>query len=1089
MLLKLYLFGSPRIVQGDEIIPLRRRKGLALLAYLAVNQRPQSRETLLGLLWPEFSTDKARNNLRRELSLLKKKFSEPILLTDTAQVWLDPAAQIWVDVLAFQATAVPTITSAEQAEQMATAVALYSDDFLAGFSLSNCLAFEEWQHWQTMQLRQTLSSTLAALVNWHETQATYEPAIQYAQHWLTLDTLHEPVHRHLMKLYTLAGQQASSLRQYEECIRILDEELGIPPEEETTKLFEAIRTRKLTLPTKTDTKNDQLTTSHQSSVSKTQQPANKLPIPPTPFIGRTQEVAAIVDRLRKPACRLLSLIGPGGIGKTRLSLAVAEQLATSNEFASTGQIFADGVFFVPLQPVIIANNIPSAIAEAVHFRFHGQESAWQQLRNYLQQQQMLLVLDNFEHLLDGSHFVADILTNCQEIKLLVTSREALNLREEWFHPIAGMRYTVAADVPESGQANDTELADAAQLFAHHAARAQTDFDLANNKADVMKICQIVEGVPLAIELAAAWLRALNVPDIVAELEYGLDILTGYERDWPERHRSMHFVLEQSWQMLSQAEQQPLSKFSVFRGGFTRKAAQQITEASYPTLVMLVNKSWLQLKGERYQIHELVRQFLSQKLKAYHLAEQSAQKQHSDYYLDYLAQRTALLNGPEQQQALLALESELDNIRAAWAVGVEQMNLDSLVQSIASFHEMHTIVGRYEEASRSLQQAIATLDGIHKRPNTSLSAKVLAMLLIRQADIYIHLGQNEEAANYLHKAHVLPMTSEDKAWSYKLLSDVANAHGDRAAAEEYLQVGLAMSREVDNKAALVNCLNLLSVLATSFGEFESGQRLALECLDTARTLGRPDYIALALGVLAWATNCLGDYEASEAYWYESLIISQSIDNKRGVARALNFLGWETWSQAGDRLIASRSYHEEAITLLHKLGNRSHLVMALADFGLVTNELGDFETTVQRCSEGMAMAEEAGMPTYVAYNQTSLGVAQAHLGLVEQGVDQVRQAIKVHFETEQTPQCLLSLYYLMHLLVHYPDQGSRLNLREKQILGIVDFVAQHPFNYRPIRDRAHFLQESLSESSLPNTPSLDAELTLESVVASVLNNPRF
>jgi tetratricopeptide (TPR) repeat protein len=501
--------------------------------------------------------------------------------------------------------------------------------------------------------------------------------------------------------------------------------------------------------------------------------------------------------------------------------------------------------------------------------------------------------------------------------------------------------------------------------------------------------------------------------------------------------------------------------------------------------MLVNKSWLQLKEERYQIHELLRQFLSQKLGNELLAEQSGQEEHSNYYLGYLARRMTILNGPEQQQALLDIERELDNIRVAWMVGVQQKRLDALAQSVEPLYEMYAISSRYEEANRTFQQAIAALDTKEDIANPLLQEEVLAMLLVRQADICIHLGQHEEAANYLHEAQSLPLASKDKPWSYKLLGDVALAYGDREAAEENLQAGLAMSREIGDKAVLVICLEAVSGLNTSFGEFTPGQTLALECLATARSLGRPDYIARALGNLAWATNCLGDYGQSEAYWRESLAICQAIDDKRGIARALNFLGWELWSQGGDQLAASRDYHEEAIAILRKLGSRPHLAMALADYGLVTNELGDFETTVQVCSEGIVMAEEVGMPTYVGYNQTCLGVAQAGLGQVEQGIDQMLQALKNHFETEQTPQCLLSFYCLMLLLTRYPSHHSQLKLSENQIFEMVGFVAQHPFNYHPIRDRARLLQASLAETILTETISPRAELTLDSVVSCVLS----
>lgn len=1095
MSLELHLFGSPRIYQGGDNVPLRRRKGLALLSYLAITQKPQSRETLLGLLWPEFPTDKARNNLRRELSLLRKHFHQSLFLADTNQVRLDPAAELWVDVLAFQAAAegvltpaVNAITTVQEAEQLGMAVGSFSDEFMAGFSLPDCLAFEDWQRWQATQLRQTLSSALAALVTWHEEQSAYEAAIQYAQRWLALDSLNEPVHRHLIRLFALAGQRAASMRQYEACVRIFDEELGVPPEQETSGLFEAVQKRKFPKPPIANIESDLQISSHPTPASKTHQPKYKLPIPPTPFIGRTEEVAEIVRRIKQPACRLLTLVGPGGIGKTRLSLAVAEQLgrptqSVSSEDAVSAQIgFADGLFFVPLQPVTTAQNIPSAIAETVRFRFQGPASAWQQLRNYLQQQEMLLVLDNFEHLLDGANFVADVLAHCRQIKMLVTSREALNLREEWFHPIAGLRYTSAADA----DANGAELVDAAKLFAHHAARVQADFSLDAHAADVKQICQMVEGVPLAIELAAGWLRALSVSDIVEELERGLDILTGYERDLPERHRSMQSVLEHSWSLLGHSQQASLEALSAFRGGFTRDAAQEVAGASYPDLIALVNKSWLQLKEERYQIHELLRQFLSRKLETDTLAEKAALERHRNYYLGFLASRLMMLNGPEQQQALLEIEGDLDNIRIAWTHGVQELALDSLALAVEPFYEMHTISGRYEEASRAFHETIAALEQAKDSANLTLRDQALGMLLVRQADISIHLGNHSEASSYLERSQSSSLSAKDKAWFYRLQSDVALARGDRAATEAYLQEGLALARELGDEIALINFFDGLSVLATSFGEFESGQRLAQECLDVARTLGRPDFIARSLGVLAWATNCLGYYELSEAYWRESLAICYSIDDKRGIARALNFLGWETWSQGGDRLAASRAYHEESIALLRKLGSRAHLVMALADFGLVTNELGDFETTVQCCVDGMALAKEANMPSYIAYNQTSLGVAHAALGQVEQGFEHVRQAIKIHFETEQTPQCLLSLYYLILLCTQHPSQLGRLGLSKDLFYSIVNFVAQHPFNYRPIGDRARLLQAELTASIPPDSMVPESELPLDLIVMSVLGD---
>lgn len=419
--LKFFLFGSPRLEREGQEIPLRRRKVLALLAYLALGQRPQSRETLLGLLWSEFDQTSARNNLRRELSIIKKQLGASILTADRTEIAINPAADLWLDVEEFEKHA-----AAGDVTSLAKAVAVYSDEFMAGFALPDSLAFIEWQFFQAEGLRQSLAQALQELIRRHKQQGEYEPGIVYGRRWLALDSLHEPAHRQLMEIYALAGQRAAALRQYRECKRLLEEELGAAPEVETTSLYEAIRTKQFVLREKA-----------KGQKQEKAAPRHNLPTQLTPFIGREQELAEINKLLAaEPACRLLTLVGPGGIGKTRLALrAVTEAVET----------FRHGVTFVSLAPISSVQFLIPTIVDALALPLSGQIDPKKQLLNYLRDKNMLLLLDNFEHLLaeQGADLIGEILATSLQVKLIVTSRERLNLQEEWGFELSGMRFPAA----------------------------------------------------------------------------------------------------------------------------------------------------------------------------------------------------------------------------------------------------------------------------------------------------------------------------------------------------------------------------------------------------------------------------------------------------------------------------------------------------------------------------------------------------------------------------------------------------------------------------------------------------------------------
>lgn len=390
---------------------------------------------------------------------------------------------------------------------------------------------------------------------------------------------------------------------------------------------------------------------------------NHLPVSITPFIGRRAEIEAITDLLSQPSCRLLTLVGPGGAGKTRLAVEAATLL---------GDGFRNGLYFIPLQSVRAPDAIVYAIAEALNISLYERETPRNQLTQYLQPRQLLLILDNFEHLLDGVDLLNHLIELAADIKLLVTSREVLNLQGEHLFEVGGLAVAVGGSPAQADS-------DAIRLFVARAAQVKRDFVLAANLDDVARICRLVGGMPLGIELAAAWARTLSCADIAAEITRNLDFLTTGLRDVPERHRSMRAVFEHSWTRLTGAEQTAFCRLSVFAGVFNRAAAQAVADATLGVLSALVYQSLLRVNGDGcYAVHELLRQYTLEKLEQEPVEQAQVLERHSAYYLHLLRTLEPKVKSGDQIAALDTIEGALDNIRAAWAYAAEHRRSDLIL---------------------------------------------------------------------------------------------------------------------------------------------------------------------------------------------------------------------------------------------------------------------------------------------------------------------------------------------------------------------------------------------------------------------------
>ena len=389
---------------------------------------------------------------------------------------------------------------------------------------------------------------------------------------------------------------------------------------------------------------------------------------PTRFVGRETELSETQQILKNADCRLLTLVGVGGSGKTRLAI----QLAQAQQ-----QFFGHGVWFVNLQPLQSGKQIVSAVADAVGIVLSGYDTPENQLLQYLQDKNLLLLLDNFEHVLDGVELVTQMIHHAPAVKLLVTSREALSLPEEWLYPVEGL------SIPLSHQTDEIESITAVELFVERARQVSPNFSLADNQASVVRICQLVDGLPLALEMAASWTKTLRCSEIAAEIQHNLNFLTSNLRHVPERHRSMPAVFAQTWERLTADEQTLFKRLAVFNGGFQREAAAAIAEASLALLSSLLDKCLLRREaGGRYQIHELLRQYANGKLDSSEI--EALAEAHCRYYCDFMAQRKLGLTERAQVKNSLEIEAELENVRTAWQYAIDHHQLAALRQAAAPY---------------------------------------------------------------------------------------------------------------------------------------------------------------------------------------------------------------------------------------------------------------------------------------------------------------------------------------------------------------------------------------------------------------------
>ncbi|MCB9157104.1 MAG: tetratricopeptide repeat protein [Caldilineaceae bacterium] len=1014
--LSIRLLGPPAILLENEPVHIGRRKALALMAYLALNPQPQSRAALAELLWPAYDAASARAELRRALSTLTRAIGAHWFQIDRQTIMLTPAALHQVDVNQFQQLLDRFRTgNGTDLALLARAIDLAAADFLAGLAIDDAPDFEQWQLFEGQAFQRDLGWALERYTHGLHVQGATRAALAVAERWRQLDALHEPPRQWLMQLHAELGATQEALREYQTYTELLQQEMGLTPSSACTQLYQQIRSGQWQTPLSPTADPKTAAQTAPATSSKSAQVHLHLPAQLVAFVGRKHELNEVAALLADPHCRLITLTGPGGIGKTQLALQVAQQAAYTLPTAQAANVrWPDGVYFVDLSAMQEGELLASTMADALALAAGAQVES--ELVDYLHSKRLLLILDNMEQLLHGETTTSvlallnRLLQQAAHIKMIVTSRQRLNLHGESVFSLVGMPFPAADDFQAAHY-------DAVQLFVQSARRANQHFALtAANRADVVHICQLVQGTPLALDLAASWSRLLSCQEIAREIVQSLAFLESAAANLPSRHRSMLAVFEHSWRLLTPTEQRMFAEMSRFGGGFTRHAAAAVAGATLPTLARLIDKSLVRpVADARYSVHELLRQCAAAKLSAPEAAAVAGR--HGRYYCQLLAESQWTLQSARRISVGKTLQSEADNLRLAWewavaTMAIAEMN-DALHALYLFFLEVQNsfaeAVLRFEHAASAVAAHAALQARRQDQQGQEEANLLLARLWARAGIARLFMGQAESAEALMQRS----------------LAQLRALHADAQS-----QAKAAIKTAVEAEIAFV--LARLCLAHSWRGDFENALPMIEESVALHRRLDLPAGLDTALAHLAYVLQDAELFDQAETPSTESLALARQLGDPDSLMTTLTNLGTNYLYQK--RPATALPLLEEALAVSKQSGNRSRMAISYSNMMDVLLLLEHHAAARQHGEQALALFDELGQRQYRAHTRITLGKLDLAINQPESARQQFMTALKTAVDLDIDFIKLGALSGLAHICAH---QGAA-----EQAVELCSLVIQHP-----------------------------------------------
>ncbi len=946
-MLRLKLLGTPTIHLGNRLVALKTSKSQALLFYLAINPGGHSRDVLAALLWTEMSNQQARKNLRDALVSLRAIFGD-YLGIEVHKLTFNHELPSEIDVKDF-VMAVTRGRAVGDPALVESALQLYQADFLTGFQLPKTQPFDHW----ALQKREELYNFAITHLQWLATTylqtAAYPAGLRITQRLLTLEPWQEAFHLLQMRFLAQSGNRVAALRQFELCQQLLADELGLGPSPSALALYEQIKDGLFALAPMPPAR--ELEERHSRAFAPLQEARqaaiplaanmsalpHNLPRQLTTLVGRAAEITALIALIdqRQP---LITLCGEAGMGKSHLALATARILCDQPQ-ATHNERFYDGIWFVTLADIVAAG-IPKAvlrervaarIGEAVGLNFAGATKLSTQLESYLRQRRLLLILDNFEHLLVTADLISDLLQRAAALQIVVTSRARLNLHHEQVMEIEGL--PVPTTIPQAEPWIALRSYAAFELFDTCAQRINANFTLdPDNAKAIVQICDLVAGSPLAIKLAVGLLDIYTCPQIATLLAQDYRVLSNEQPDLPRRQRSMQAVLDAAWQQLDQGQAQVLAACSLLQRVFTLEAASAITEGTTEQLQSLVSQSWLRYNPatQHFMIHALLRQYATRQLAASPTAYHMAQARHAAYHMAILQYKErALCQDPAVVEQFRLAWSD---IRTAWMWSIDQQRLDLLAAGAQGLANYCQLSGTFQEARQLLETAIEAIRQQMSGAQQLGQQATLTQLRCCSLIFYFYLGQQKELSEAANEA---------RAWSQQL----------------------------ENKHLLVMAMNGLTHAAQLQGRYQEMRQLAQAAYAQLTPTEQPWLVAQTLTTVASAFWASGDFEQGIAYFHKVFKTLQQAPDLEHEARTNLSLGF--LYQRQKKFMQAYDHLAEALRLAHIFHSQRTIALTHLHLGDLWRDLGAYERSHSSYREATIILEVIGDKQWLGWLHISYG----------------------------------------------------------------------------------------------------------------------